>query len=72
MTTGEHVAEAASDHQLKRVLLKLSGEVFGGGKIGIDPDVVNGIAQPSSLVMGYVYRPYTANSVVFGLRYHWD
>lgn len=27
-----------------RVLLKLSGEVFGGGKIGIDPDVVNGIA----------------------------
>ncbi len=29
----------------KRVLLKLSGEVFGGGKIGVDPDVVNGIAQ---------------------------
>ena len=29
----------------KRVLLKLSGEVFGGGKIGVDPDVVNGIAH---------------------------
>ena len=28
----------------RRVLLKLSGEVFGGGKLGIDPDVVNGIA----------------------------
>ncbi|KQY59571.1 uridylate kinase [Aeromicrobium sp. Root495] len=28
----------------RRVLLKLSGEVFGGGSIGIDPDVVNGIA----------------------------
>ncbi|MGJ9422771.1 UMP kinase [Aeromicrobium sp. CF3.5] len=28
----------------RRVLLKLSGEVFGGGKIGIDPDVVNGIS----------------------------
>ncbi|MEG9225746.1 UMP kinase [Aeromicrobium sp. Sec7.5] len=28
----------------RRVLLKLSGEVFGGGAIGIDPDVVNGIA----------------------------
>ncbi len=28
----------------KRVLLKLSGEVFGGGKIGVDPDVVNQIA----------------------------
>jgi hypothetical protein len=27
-----------------------------------DPSVVNGIVQPSSLVMGYVYRPYTANS----------
>ena len=23
----------------KRVLLKLSGEVFGGGKVGVDPDV---------------------------------
>ena len=28
----------------KRVLLKLSGESFGGGKIGLDPDVVRGIA----------------------------
>ena len=28
----------------RRVLLKLSGEVFGGGKIGIDPDVVNAIS----------------------------
>ena len=25
-----------------RVLLKLSGEVFGGGRIGLDPDVVRG------------------------------
>ena len=29
----------------RRVLLKLSGEVFGGGKIGVDPDVVAAIAQ---------------------------
>ena len=36
-----------------------------------DPSVVNGIVQPSSLVMGYVYRPYTANSAVFGLLYRW-
>ena len=28
----------------ERVLLKLSGEVFGGGRIGVDPDVVNTIA----------------------------
>jgi len=36
-----------------------------------DPSVVNGIVQPSSLVMGYVYRPYTANTFTFGLRYLW-
>ncbi len=29
----------------KRVLLKLSGEVFGGGNVGIDPDVVQKIAR---------------------------
>lgn len=28
----------------KRVLLKLSGEAFGGGALGVDPDVVRGIA----------------------------
>lgn len=30
--------------QPRRVLLKLSGEVFGGGAIGLDPAVVSGIA----------------------------
>jgi len=29
----------------RRVLLKLSGEVFGGGRVGVDPNVVNGIAR---------------------------
>jgi uridylate kinase len=28
-----------------RVLLKLSGEVFGGGRVGVDPDVVATIAR---------------------------
>lgn len=28
-----------------RVLLKLSGEVFGGGAVGLDPDVVKDIAE---------------------------
>ncbi|HZP15016.1 MAG TPA: UMP kinase [Nocardioides sp.] len=28
----------------KRVLLKLSGEVFGGGEVGVDPDVVQKVA----------------------------
>ncbi|MGB7820528.1 MAG: UMP kinase [Ornithinibacter sp.] len=29
----------------RRVLLKLSGEVFGGGSVGVDPDVVRGISR---------------------------
>ncbi|GAA1890454.1 UMP kinase [Lapillicoccus jejuensis] len=29
----------------RRVLLKLSGEVFGGGEVGVDPLVVKGIAE---------------------------
>ena len=34
-----------SPRSARRVLLKLSGEVFGGGKVGVDPDVVRGIAR---------------------------
>jgi uridylate kinase len=34
----------------KRVLLKLSGEVFGGGKVGVDPDVVQKVAQEIAAV----------------------
>lgn len=29
----------------RRVLLKLSGEMFGGGGIGVDPDVISRVAQ---------------------------
>jgi len=29
----------------RRVVLKLSGEVFGGGAIGVDPDVVQSVAR---------------------------
>ena len=29
----------------KRVMLKLSGEVFGGGRVGVDPDVVSMLAR---------------------------
>ncbi|HEY5832724.1 MAG TPA: UMP kinase, partial [Streptomyces sp.] len=35
----------------KRVLLKLSGEVFGGGRVGVDPDVVGGLAQQIATVV---------------------
>ncbi len=34
----------------QRVLLKLSGEVFGGGHVGIDPDVVQKLAQEIAAV----------------------
>ena len=46
-------------------------EPFRVYDFALDPTVVNGIAQPSSLVLGYVYRPYTANSFVLGLKYLW-
>ncbi|REF35184.1 uridylate kinase [Thermasporomyces composti] len=39
----------------RRVLLKLSGEVFGGGKLGVDPNVVANIAaQIAEVVRGGV------------------
>jgi uridylate kinase len=36
---------AAPGRAYKRVLLKLSGEVFGGGRLGVAPEVVQGIAR---------------------------
>jgi uridylate kinase len=35
----------------KRVMLKLSGEAFGGGRIGVDPDVVAGLADEIAQVV---------------------
>ena len=34
-----------------RVLLKLSGEVFGGGALGVDPDVVSKVAKQIAAVV---------------------
>jgi uridylate kinase len=34
-----------------RVLLKLSGEVFGGGNVGVDPDVVQSVAGQIAAVV---------------------
>lgn len=45
-----------------RVLLKLSGEVFGGGRVGVDPDVVAGIARQ----LAEVVRDGTQVAVVVG------
>ena len=36
----------------RRVLLKLSGEVFGGGQIGVDPDTVSSVARQIAAVVG--------------------
>ena len=44
-------------------------EPFRVYDFAFDPSVVDGIVQPSSLVLGYVYRPYTAHSFVAGVRY---
>jgi uridylate kinase len=35
----------------RRVVLKLSGEVFGGGSVGVDPDVVQGMARQIATVV---------------------
>ncbi len=45
-----------------RVLLKLSGEVFGGGKVGLDLDVVNSIARQAAEVV----RAGTQVAIVVG------
>jgi uridylate kinase len=46
----------------RRVLLKLSGEVFGGGRVGVDPDVVHGIAKE----VADVVRTGTQLAIVLG------
>jgi uridylate kinase len=53
MTIGTSSVEPATTEDLfgiaghgwHRVVLKLSGEVFGGGRLGVDPDVVAAIAR---------------------------
>lgn len=41
-------SDAAATPRTRRVLLKLSGEAFGGGQVGLDPDVVSRIAAEIS------------------------
>lgn len=43
--TSETREHTMAQTQPRRVLMKLSGEVFGGGKVGLDPDVVSDIAH---------------------------
>jgi uridylate kinase len=54
MVTEQAVAiedEAPASLRPRRVVLKLSGEVFGGGAVGVDPDVVQGLARQIATVI---------------------
>jgi uridylate kinase len=45
--------EAVPDRKgYRRVLLKLGGEMFGGGRVGLDPDVVHTVAEQIAEVVG--------------------
>src|SRR6478609_4313729 len=54
--------ELAAVPVYRRIMLKLSGEVFGGGQIGVDPDVVQSIARQ----IAEVVRLGTQIAVVIG------
>ena len=45
------VGAPAEERRYDRVLLKLGGEMFGGGKLGIDPDVVATVARQVAAVV---------------------
>ena len=44
-STANPASDTNTPSGYKRVMLKLGGEMFGGGKVGIDPDVVENVAR---------------------------
>ena len=54
MTASDEGSTAGYPYEgvFRRVLLKLSGEVFGGGRVGVDPDIVSSIAAQIADVVG--------------------
>lgn len=69
-----HELRAEFRHRLSQRLAATLSYAFEDFKVydfAMDPSVVDGIVQPSSLVLGYVYRPYTTHSAVVGLLYMW-
>jgi len=54
-----------------RATLSYLYEPFDVYDFAFDPTVIDSIIQPSSMVLGYVYRPYRAHSAVAGLVYAW-
>jgi uridylate kinase len=68
-TVADEIVTAAADRlagglvpRTRRVVLKLSGEVFGGGRVGVDPDVVQDLARQ----IGRVVQLGTQIAVVVG------
>lgn len=61
-TTSPEVAPGRPEGGYRRVLLKLSGETFGGGRVGVDPDVVAGLAAE----IAQVVRGGTQVAIVVG------
>lgn len=61
-TTSPEVAPGRPEGGYRRVLLKLSGETFGGGRVGVDPDVVAGLAEE----IAQVVRGGTQVAIVVG------
>jgi uridylate kinase len=49
--TGLVPADVPEIRPYHRVVLKLSGEVFGGGQVGVDPDVVQDVARQIAAVV---------------------
>jgi len=43
--TSDLLPEVDTPPAARRVLLKLSGEMFGGGSVGLDPDVISRVAR---------------------------
>jgi uridylate kinase len=52
VTAATAQAAPGPSHDHRRVLLKLSGEVMGGGKIGLAPDVVRAVARQIAQSVG--------------------
>jgi uridylate kinase len=68
-TVADEIVSATADRLVggaqprnRRVVLKLSGEVFGGGRVGVDPDVVQNLARQ----IGRVVQLGTQIAVVVG------
>jgi uridylate kinase len=60
--TADRLAAGGAVPRTRRVVLKLSGEVFGGGRVGVDPDVVQDLARQ----IGRVVQLGTQIAVVVG------